>query len=301
MPESTISAPETMPEPLTEAHITQFREEGYTILENVIPEEHLAGLRDECQRFIDLMDAHMDAQGVEAIGIIHKNKRYFLPNTTYRSLPISRFVFSDLMASITRALVGDMVYLFNDQYVVKCAEVGMHFGWHQDSGYIGHDHPPYLSCWCALDDVTEENGTVYILPKSRTPQQGLVAHAQEAGSNDLIGYTGDDPGIPVIVPAGSIALFSSLTFHRSGANTTDQMRRIFLAQYSPQPVLRADGIHLWNEAQPFLRDGVAGAQLLNPARLPLTEDRLPGYVTGRSSEKWIAQSAENAEGRNPKS
>lgn len=26
-------------------------------------------------------------------------------------------------------------------------------------------HKPYLTCWCTLDDVSEENGTVYVLPQ----------------------------------------------------------------------------------------------------------------------------------------
>ena len=37
-------------------------------------------------------------------------------------------------------------------------------------------------------------------------------------TNDRIGYEGDEKGEAVIVPAGSIAVFSSLVLHRSGAN-----------------------------------------------------------------------------------
>ncbi len=51
---------------------------------------------------------------------------------------------------------------------------------------------------------------------------------------------GDDPGDPVIAPAGSIACFASTVLHRSGANTTDRFRRVYLAQYSAEPILNAD-------------------------------------------------------------
>jgi ectoine hydroxylase-related dioxygenase (phytanoyl-CoA dioxygenase family) len=51
----------------------------------------------------------------------------------------------------------------------------------------------------------------------------------------------NDPGDPVNVPAGSIACFSSTLFHRSGANTTDRMRRVYLAQHSAEPILNGDG------------------------------------------------------------
>jgi hypothetical protein len=50
-----------------------------------------------------------------------------------------------------------------------------------------------------------------------------AAPAGDEDTNDLVGYSVDDPGDPVIMPAGSMACFSS-TLHRSGANTTDRVR-----------------------------------------------------------------------------
>ena len=63
------------------------------------------------------------------------------------------------------------------------------------------------------------------------------------------------PGEPVIVPAGSIAVFSSVCFHRSGANRSPRMRRVYLAQYSPEPILNLKG-EIADFAEPLLRDGV---------------------------------------------
>jgi ectoine hydroxylase-related dioxygenase (phytanoyl-CoA dioxygenase family) len=139
--------------------------------------------------------------------------------------------------------------------VVKGADQGMKFSWHQDSGYVGTPHTPYVTVWVTLDDVTVENGTVYILPYSKAGTRELVKHAEDPELRDKIGYTGDEEGIPVEIPAGSLAVFSSLVFHRSGANTTPRMRRIYLPQYSPEPIVKPDGeIHAF--ADPFLVDGV---------------------------------------------
>jgi ectoine hydroxylase-related dioxygenase (phytanoyl-CoA dioxygenase family) len=250
-----------MPVTITDAQKQQYREEGYFILEGVIPPEHLEGLRSECGRYIAMMDAEMDRQGTDVLGINHRNNRYFIANRFRESELIPRFLFSELTAEICRATLGPDAYLFNEQYVVKCAEVGMAFNWHQDSGYVGHDHRPYVSCWCALDDVSEENGTVYVLPFSRAGVRERQEHVREAGSNDMVGYHGDEPGIPVIGPAGTIAVFSSVTFHRSGPNQTGQTRRVYLPQYSAEPILKRDGAGLWALAEPFLRDGqvVAGS------------------------------------------
>ncbi|MEM7029727.1 MAG: phytanoyl-CoA dioxygenase family protein [Chloroflexota bacterium] len=242
---------------ITKQQKEQFREEGFFFLEGVISEEVLAGLRTECQHYIDKFDAEMEAKGVTTLGINHYKKRYFIANRGNESEIITQFLFSDLMADVARATLGDEVYLFHEQYVVKAADVGTKFAWHQDSGYVGHYHRPYLSCWCALDDMSDENGTISVLPYSRAgmTSDDLFDHVVEEGSNDKIGYHGDDPGDLFVAPAGSIAVFSSRTFHRSGPNTTPRMRRSYLAQYSAEPIMNRQGTDLWGKAIPFLKDG----------------------------------------------
>jgi len=243
---------------ITAEQIEQFQTKGYFILERAMSEEQLAGLRDECQRYVDKFEREMEAKGVTSQGINHYKTRYFISNRGNESSTISSFLFSELMADVARATLGSNAYLFNEQYVVKAAEKGTKFAWHQDSGYIGHYHRPYLSCWCALDDMSIENGTIYVLSyeEAGMTADSLFEHVVEAGTNDKVGYHGDNPGTPCLVPAGSVVVFSSRTFHRSGPNTTDKMRRSYLAQYSAEPILKKDGSALWAQAVPLLLDGV---------------------------------------------
>lgn len=240
---------------ITEQQKQQYHTEGYCILERAVPPDVLESLRNECQHFIDVINSEMDAEGVTVKGINHRDKRYFIARRHKDSQVLRNFLFSDLMAQVVRATVGPEAYLFVDQFVVKMAEVGMKFAWHQDSGYVGHPHPEYLSAWVAMDDMTEENGTIYVLPYSRAGVRETVKHVKEEGTNDMVGYHGDDPGIPVIVPAGTIVCFSSNCFHRSGANTTKNPRRSYLCQYSPKPILTKDGTKPWCDAVPFLKNG----------------------------------------------
>jgi ectoine hydroxylase-related dioxygenase (phytanoyl-CoA dioxygenase family) len=228
----------------------RFRDEGFFILESVVPDQDLKTLRGECQRLIDDRDREMDRLGVDSLDLDHRGRRYFV-HAYGKSPAVQRFLFSNLMARIAKAALGDTLYVFNEQYVVKAAERGMKFGWHQDSGFIPYAHQPYLTCWITLDDVTEENGTVYLLPYSRAGTREVVEHVRDEETNDMIGYFGDDPGDPVVVPAGSIACFSSTVFHRSGPNTTDRMRRVYLAQYSAEPILSEDRSQPRHLAEPL--------------------------------------------------
>jgi ectoine hydroxylase-related dioxygenase (phytanoyl-CoA dioxygenase family) len=258
--------------------LQQFAKDGYFVLEDVIDASTLAMLRDECTFFVAREDAKMDALGVEVLDITHRNKRYHASFCIRDRPGLGQFVFGPVMEEICRKLVGPNVYLFYDQFVVKGAEAGMKLAWHQDSGYVNAvdgdlSHLPYITCWCPLDDVTEENGTVYILPQSDSGIRDALTHRYDPVSNDWVGYDGPLTGVPVCVRAGSMAVFSSLTMHSSGANRTPRLRRVYLAQYSPEPVLTADRTMLWGNALPFLKEGrnVVGTEM--PA-LPLRIDRL---------------------------
>jgi ectoine hydroxylase-related dioxygenase (phytanoyl-CoA dioxygenase family) len=237
--------------------IEQYRTDGYFILEGALPAGTLKGIQDEAMRFKEIFDARMRAAHVEVWDINHLNKRYFISLYHDHSEILKRYLFSEQLAEICRATVGPDVFLFQEQFVIKGAEVGMTFSWHQDGGWFTPDCPPYVSVWLALDDMTEENGTIYVLPQTRMEKKGWIEHRVDPKTNDRIGYEGRDPGEPVFVPAGSLAVFSSQTLHRSGANTTKNMRRVYLAQYSCAPILNRHYLYADYAQQGTTPEGVA--------------------------------------------
>lgn len=241
----------------------QYQREGYFILERALTGEQLELLRDVAQYAMDKADAEMDAAGVGRLGINVRGKRYF-SHMIYQDRPqLRRFLFSDLMAEVCRATLGPEAYLFWEQYVIKVGDPAgqdTSFAWHQDSGYVHEDHAPYLTCWIALDDVTEENGPVRLLPYSRSGIRSYVKHIKDPERADKVCYFGSDPGVPVLVPAGSIAVFSSVVIHSSGANLTGNLRRAYLAQYSGEVIMTKDGSKPWGSFEHFLAGNEIVAQ-----------------------------------------
>jgi ectoine hydroxylase-related dioxygenase (phytanoyl-CoA dioxygenase family) len=249
------SSPETGTGLVTQEMREQYEKEGYFILERALTEEQLDLLRGGAQYSMDKLDAAMDEAGVDRIGINARGKRYF-SHMIYRDRPeLRKFLFSETMREICQATLGENAYLFWEQYVIKAADPDTAFAWHQDSGYVHEDHEPYLTCWIALDDVTEENGSVYLLPYSRSGVRSYVKHIPDPRVNDRVCYFGSDPGLPVVVPAGSIAVFSSVVMHRSGPNLTDKLRRVYLAQYSREVIMTQDRSGPWGEFEQFLDGG----------------------------------------------
>ena len=240
---------------ISDEHRQQYVEEGYFIVERAISDEHLQILRESCDYLIDSMHQEMDRLGTDHIHISHRGKRYHVAKKYDQPPRLSEYVFSDLMADVCRATIGETAYLFYDQYVAKAAEQGIEFSWHQDGGYLGFPHRPYVTVWAAVDDMSEANGTAYVLPFSTVGIRSLVEHIRNPETGDKTGYFGSQRGIAAVVPAGSLVVFSSLTFHSSGANTTDRMRRAYVTQYSPEPIYKPDSDELMHLGVPFLQAG----------------------------------------------
>lgn len=233
----------------------QYRRDGYFILHEVIPASELEMIRKKCEQLVRQQEEEMDRQKTDVLNLSRRNSRYFV-FLAYKDRPqLGSFIFSDRMAAICRATIGDTAMLFWEQFVVKGTDPkGAEFGWHQDSGYCDGPHKPYVNCWVPLDDVSEQNGTVYLLSYEKAGTREKVEHRPVPGSNDRVGYLGPERGEPAVCKAGSIVVFSSLVFHRSGANYTPAMRRAYAVQFSPEPVRDPDG-SLKGLAEPFLQRG----------------------------------------------
>lgn len=240
---------------ITEEQKKQYKKDGFFILENAIPDDELAMVRKECMELIEEQNKEMERLGTDTLNLTKKNSRYFV-FLAYKDRPqLGEFIFSDMMAEICKATIGNDAYLFWEQFVVKGTDPkGAEFTWHQDSGYVDHIHKTYVNAWIPLDDVNEENGTVYLLPYSLAGTKEKVEHKPLEGSNDRVGYFGSEKGVPANCPAGSIVIFSSTTFHRSGVNNTNKLRRAYAIQFSPEPIYEADG-SLKGLAEPFLKNG----------------------------------------------
>lgn len=256
-----------------EASVRQFATDGYFVLPPVMAPEDLAAMRAACDGLIAEYDASTAVEDADVADpaqrrrrtadgrlirdniITQAGARYFLQGRHAESAAMLRFLHGDLIWAICVATLGPDAYLYNEQFVVKKPDAATDFSWHQDSGYVPFAHRPYVTAWFALDDATEANGALRVLPYARAGTRDRVEHVRIAGSNDAVGYAGDDPGDLVAVPAGGAVVFSSTLFHRSGPNRSDAPRRAYIAQFTAAPFMTEDGRALRHFARPILQDG----------------------------------------------
>ena len=261
---------------ISEENKSQFLQEGYFLLPEVIEKTVLDALCDVCDYCIEEfntsepidegeeksrhdgeLNTRVTAEGKQfQTSVLNiKNSRYFLEQRHVEHPALAEFILCPLMAEICFATIGPNAYFHFEEFVIKFPLGGASFSWHQDGAYVPTHRLPYVSAWCALDAVNEENGTIYILPYSRAGTRELVDHDRDDGEMEKVGYDGNDPGIAAVLPAGSVAVFASNVLHRSGDNISNSKRRALLVQFSAEPILSEDGTTPWHSDDPFLRDG----------------------------------------------
>jgi len=214
--------------------VDEFRTHGYALFENALSTADLETLRAACTT---LLEEPVDDGGGDRHKIGVGATLRFLAHRYEEFVDVEAFLLGPVIDHVTRACLGQGAYLFNEQFVVKGAGKGASFAWHQDGAYVGFEHAPYLTVWIALDDTTEENGCVYLLERNLDTAPDLDPHEWQEETNELNGYSGDETGIPMLCKAGTVVAFSSLTLHRSGANSTDTPRRAYVCQYSGAPLI----------------------------------------------------------------
>jgi hypothetical protein len=132
-------------------------------------------------------------------------------------------------------LLGNVsVRFWHDQLFYKPAKKGGVVAWHQDYSYWTRTKPvAHLTCWCALDDSTKENGCLQYIAGSH--KWGLLPKPVIAGElhgiKDFLNAAQkkqfDNPQYAE-VKAGEAIFHHPLTLHGSGENKSDKPRRAFV-------------------------------------------------------------------------
>lgn len=139
------------------------------------------------------------------------------------------------------------LFFFNEHYVVKPPASEVEFRWHRDDdeqlGMCVHrvEIAPYVSAWCALDDVTPENGPLRFLPLD-DPASGVPDVPSEnlepclgPGESQVAAFDASATA-PLVARAGDVLFFLSNVWHASSANESSAARRAFYAQFSTEKI-----------------------------------------------------------------
>ncbi|KAJ1771782.1 hypothetical protein LPJ74_002085 [Coemansia sp. RSA 1843] len=124
------------------------------------------------------------------------------------------------------------VFLLNEQYIVKPPHTQAEFAWHQDILYFKPEERSHtvVSIWTPIDDVSLDNGTVWVDPFPDPDRPGKYMHARnETPSSQLIK---GDPAFATELTAGSALFMDGRLRHCSTGNNTSRFRSAYMPQFS---------------------------------------------------------------------
>lgn len=215
---------------LTDAQAAQFDRDGFVVLDGVFDAATIGAVRDEIDGFEAELEAALRTVEGERVSIAEAGAITFTTHLVTRSERLKDFASHRVFADLCADLIGPDANLYWDQAVYKKPEKPRRFPWHQDNGYSFVEPQQYLTCWVALTDATLENGC---------PQVARGCHVDGTLAHEYVDPLGfecfSDPGDVAVaeVGAGGIVVFSSLTPHLTGPNTTGETRKAYILQYAP--------------------------------------------------------------------
>ena len=215
---------------LTDEQAARFDADGFVVLDDVLPLDLVHAVRAEIDDFESATEVWLRARDDERLFIAEAGAITFTTHLVLRSAGLRDFVTHPVFTGLCHDLVGPDVRLYWDQAVYKKPEKPRRFPWHQDNGYTFIEPQQYLTCWVPLTDATLDNGCPWVAPGVH--RQGTLAHRYV----DPLGYecfSSMDGAVAAPVRAGGIGVFSSLTPHLTGPNTTDEVRKSYIVQFAP--------------------------------------------------------------------
>ena len=223
---------------LTDAQRDQFARDGYVVVPDIVGGDELAGLTAELDALEVKTERWLAKQENGRANIAEAGAITFTTWCVTRSDAARRFTRHPTLVALCAELLGPDVNLYWDQAVYKKPEKPRPFPWHQDTGYTFTRPQNYLTCWVSLNGATVDNGCPWVLPGVHA--HGTLLHRWV----DPIGWQCTDAptgAVPAEVPAGGAVVFSSLTPHQTGPNTTADVRKAYIVQYGPAGMQRVLG------------------------------------------------------------
>jgi len=224
---------------LSEEQKQFYRENGYLAVPDLIAPGDIEAMRKRIEELCESWQSEEARrvgvhQEAEAGNIIPEQSsrtvRKFSDLYRYEEI-FRQHALNPAIVDIVADLIGTPLSLYADQALLKPPLYGSEKPPHQDNAYFRvspDDH--VITCWCALDDATLENGCMHYIPGSH--QLGLVDHEAIANTPHLVPPdVQKDKAVAVPIKAGGCIFHHSLTLHMSPPNRTSLWRRAMVCHY----------------------------------------------------------------------
>jgi ectoine hydroxylase-related dioxygenase (phytanoyl-CoA dioxygenase family) len=217
----------------------QFERDGYLVIRSLLTAAELEAVRERADQIASGEAEHVPERWVQPEPAVARGE----VSAATRALAVRKLwslvAFDDVMRAhashprilaVIRDLLGPDIKLYGDQLFMKPPHIGSRKEYHQDSNSWKAIEPyDLVSCWAALDDATEENGCLRVLPGSH--KWGLLGKEKERTLERRALEEGIPEEVAVPLRAGDCSFHHSLLLHCSAPNTSGLRRRGYATHY----------------------------------------------------------------------
>ena len=243
---------------LTDRQKQLFNERGFLAVEDLVPAPFIENMKDR----LEYLCEHWDSPEAERAGVGQEMDQGNTAVAEKTARTVRKFsgliphepVFDEYMrtsrvADVAAELIGTPLYLHGDQALMKPPEVGSEKPFHQDNAYFQvTPDDAVITCWCALDEATTENGCLHYLAGSH--KRGLVEHEKIENTPHLVppGLRRED-AVPVPARPGTVVFHHGWALHMSPPNRSRSWRRAMVLHF-----VRADAVAPNLKSQAIVRE-----------------------------------------------
>jgi ectoine hydroxylase-related dioxygenase (phytanoyl-CoA dioxygenase family) len=223
--------------------------QGYLIIRNILTENGLKRMRDECMLAWNEEKTAFDPDKSWL-------QNSLLVNIHHKSGVVKDYYFNGPLVDIANHIIGPNIKGATSQLTFKMAGNTRPFGWHQDNGYGELEPYNALTTLTALDDTDRDNGCLWLIPGSHKGGQIKVEQTEEQKlkKSEIIVDADDRLAVPMEMKAGDALIFNCWMLHKSDGNYSQERdRRILFLRYAD-----ADAVEVYNNRRPRLGKLVSG-------------------------------------------
>ena len=234
---------------LTQQQIAFYHKHGYLGVENVLSQGGVDDLRRVTDVFVE-----KSREVAEHTAVFDLEPGHTPENPKLRRLksPIEQHevyrntLHHEKILAMVSQLIGYGLRCNGNKLNMKQPGYGSPVEWHQDWAFYPHTNDDLLAVGVVIDDMTEENGPLLVIPGShKGPVYDHHLNGHFCGA--VTDPTFSDKGTtPVMVKAGGITIHHVRMLHGSVSNTSDKPRRLLLFQYCAIDAFPLGGIVNWD-------------------------------------------------------
>ncbi|MEE2659712.1 MAG: phytanoyl-CoA dioxygenase family protein [Candidatus Latescibacterota bacterium] len=226
----------TMTGILSDGQVLSYHENGYLVVPGLVSVDEVEELREDVVRICRGEYSHENLPELDASLSAEEVLRTFLCiHHVHKISPVmlETGVKQPGLAQVLSQIIGPEVKCMQSMLFVKPPGFQGQ-AWHQDEMFIPTRDRSLTGGWIALDDATEENSCLRVIPGSN---HGIIYDSRPHENPEEFDfapecYGFDESGeITVEVKAGDAVFFNGYLLHRSLKNRSQQYRRVLVNHY----------------------------------------------------------------------